>query len=177
MVGGIFFGVLTVLGGFGFLPHADGEPAARFSPEEQRIVSVLPIGFAANSCRTAGTPPAESVASLDCLNGSTQGRFSLFVGPDSMNRAFQHDLTKYGSGHPPPPCPGLDDSPANWHYAVTPDQTAGQIVCGIFEGTPAIEWTRNRQLLLLDVHSGADVNSLFQWWGRFGNATPVPFTR
>ncbi len=43
--------------------------------------------------------------------------------------------------------------------------------------TPDIEWTRNRQMLLLDVHGGADLDSSFQWWGRYGNATQLPFVR
>lgn len=116
--------MLAAFGGIGFLPHLGGQPVARFSPEDQRIVSVLPLGFAASSCRTADTPPADAVASLDCLNGPSQGRFSLFAEPDSMNRAFQNDLTKYGSGRVPP-CPSSEDSPADWHYTAIPDQVAG----------------------------------------------------
>lgn len=37
-------------------------------------------------------------------------------------------------------------------------------------GAPDIERTRDRQLFLLDVHGGADVNSSYQWPSRFGNA-------
>lgn len=176
LVESAFLGVLAVLGGFVFLPHLGAEPAGRFSSDEQRILSVLPFGFAASSCRTASSPPAESVASLDCINGPLQARFSLFADLDSMLQTFQSSLTKYGSGNAPP-CPGSANSPATWYYTVNSNQAAGQIVCGTFEGAPDIEWTRNRQLLLLDVHGGADLNSLFQWWGRFGNASQLPFVR
>lgn len=53
----------------------------------------------------------------------------------------------------------------------------GQNVCGTVAGAPDIEWTRDRQLLLLVVHGGADVESLYQWWSRFGNASQRLFAR
>lgn len=175
--GSTSLGVLAVLSGFAFPPHLGAVPTARFSLEEQQILRMLPFGFAANSCSTGGSPPAGSLASLDCVNGPLRGRFSVFADLDSMSRAFQSALTKFGSGNAPPPCPGLTNSPATWYYTVNSGQTAGQIVCGTFERVPNIGWTRNRQKLLLDVRGGADLDSLFQWWGRFGNASQLPFVR
>ena len=185
-VGKSALGVLTMLGGFGFMTYAGAEPAAasRFSPEEQQIVEKLPFGFTEASCETASNPPPSSVASLDCgqnagLNTPLGGHFALFADPDSLNRAFQNGLTNRGSDYVPSPCPGLEASPTAWHYTATPWETAGQIVCGTFKGVPDIEWTRDRELLLLDVHDGPDVNSLYQWWDRYGNEPrePIPFTR
>ncbi len=178
--------MLTVLGGFGFITYVGAQPAAAtpFSSEEQQILDELPFGFTGSSCETASSPPPGSVASLDCgqnagLNSPVGGHFTLFADPDSLNRAFQNGLTNRGSDYVPSPCPGLDASPATWHYTATPAEIAGQIFCGTFKGTPDIEWTRDRELLLLNVYDGPDLNSLFQWWDSHGNEPrePPPFTR
>lgn len=186
-VGRSVLGVLSVLGGVGLMTYAGAEPAAatRFTPDEQRIVEELPFGFSANSCATASGLPPGAVASLDCgqdagLDSPLGGRFTRFPDPDSMNRAFQNDLSGRGADYAPLPCPGLGESPATWHYTATPWETAGQIFCGTYKGAPDIEWTRNRQLLLLNVHDGPGLDRLFQWWDRYGNEPPVmppPFTR
>jgi len=179
-------GALTVVAGFGVLTHAGTEPAAatRFSPDEQRIIEELPYGFGGPSCETARNRPAGSLAGLKCgqnagLSSPVGGRFMLFADPDSLNRAFQDDLTGRGPDYEPAPCPGMGDSPSTWHYTATPWLVAGQIFCGTYQGAPDIEWTRDRELLLLNVHDGPDMNSLFQWWDRYGNEPrePIPFTR
>ena len=59
---------------------------------------------------------------------------------------------------------GSDNSPADCCYTAISDQTSGQIVCGTFGGAADIEWTRNRQLLVFDVHGGQDLDSLFHNW-------------
>lgn len=180
-------GALTVLAGPGFVSCVGAQPAsaAPFTPDEERIVADLPVGFSGSSCDTASSPAPGSVASLDCgqnagFDAPAGGRFTLFADPDSMNRAFQNDLTGRGPDFVTSPCPGWDASvPAPWHYTETPAETAGQIFCGTFKGAPDIEWTRDRELLLLNVHDGPDLNRLFQWWDRFGNEPhePIPFTR
>jgi len=179
--GRLALGMLTVLGGVSYV-GVQSAAAARFSPDEQRIVAELPFGFSERSCETAASAPPESVASLDCgqdagLSGPLGGHFTSFGDPDALNRAFQDDLTRRGPGYVPSPCPGLDASPATWHYDATPGTVAGHIVCGTFEGAPDIEWTRDRELLLLNVHDGRDLGDLYQWWDRYGNAVHETFTR
>jgi len=181
MTGCIALGMLTVLGGISYV-GAGPAGAARFSPDEQRIVAELPFGFSGRSCNTADSVPRESVASLDCgedagLSAPLEGQFTSFGDPDSMNRAFQEVLTSRGPDYVPSPCPGLAVSPATWHYDSAPGTVAGHIVCGTFKGAPDIEWTRDRELLLLHVHDGRDLGDLYQWWDRYGNAVHETFTR
>ncbi len=177
------FGVLTLLGGLSLTTHVGAAPAGAlpFSPEEQRIVDELPFGFTGNACKPASNAPPGSVASLDCdqnagLRAPTVGRFTRFADLDSMNSAFQNDLASRGADYAPVPCPGVDGSPGQWHYTASPGETAGQISCGTFKGAPDIEWTRDQELLLLNVHGGQDLNSLFGWWDGYANARPVPYT-
>ena len=179
---GSVLGMLTVVAGFGLMTYATAAPAAatRFSPDEQRILEELPDGFGADTCETARNLPAGSLAGLKCgqnagLSGPAGGRFVLFADPDALNRAFQDDLAGRGPDYQSVPCPGTSESPNPWHFTSTPWEVAGQMFCGTYKGAPDIEWTRDRELLLLNVHDGPDLNSLSEWWDRYGNEPREPF--
>jgi hypothetical protein len=174
---------LTALGAFTFVP-APRAAATDFSPQEQQIANELPVGFDPGSCTTAANPPGPSnaVASLDCRQNSApnapkNGRFTLFADPVAMGTDFQNAANP-GPQYAPTPCPGATGSPSAWNYTATPDQPEGDIVCGTFQGSPDIQWTRSSQLLILDVMGSSDLNSLYQWWARYGDPRsqqgPVP---
>jgi serine/threonine-protein kinase len=76
----------------------------------------------------------------------------------------------------PAPCPGVAASPTNWNYTESPDQVAGQLLCGSFQGAPNVEWTRTSQLLTLDVGGAPDIESLFRWWTGSANPGGAPIT-
>ncbi len=56
-----------------------------------------------------------------------------------------------------------------WYYSSDPGQVGGKVVCGIIEDRPNIVWTRDAQLLLATVNGGPDLDSLYQWWQRYGS--------
>ncbi|MGA7053163.1 MAG: hypothetical protein WBZ37_18225 [Mycobacterium sp.] len=186
----VFFGatrpvaVLTLLCGMAVVTGILGPRAAavEFSDDEQKIANLLPSGFAPSLCRTASDPipPLEAVASLQCTasagsGGPTTGRFTLWPDADTMNDQFQTQAV--GSAlWAPAPCPGVGASPGNWNYTESPNQVAGQMICGFFQGSPNIEWTRDSQLLTLDVAGGTDIDGLFRWWGGSGNPGGAPIT-
>ena len=155
--------------------HAPRAAANQFSDDEQKIAALLPAGFSPSFCKTASDPipPLDAVASLQCTGstagGPTTGRFTLWPDAGTMNDQFQTQTV----GSPlwtPTQCPGVGASPANWNYTESPDQVAGQMLCGSFQGAapPNIEWTRESQLLTLDVGGASDIETLFQWWGGSG---------
>jgi hypothetical protein len=155
--------------------------ANQFSDDEQKIASLLPAGFSPNLCKTASDPipPLDAVASLQCTGGAPggpiTGRFTLWPDAGTMNDEFQTQTV----GSPlwtPTQCPGVGASPANWNYTESPDQVAGQMLCGSFQGAPNIEWTRESQLLTLDVGGASDIETLFQWWGGSCNPGGAPIT-
>ncbi len=159
-------------------PHA---AAVEFSDDEQKIAALLPAGFPPSLCKTASDPipPLDAVASLQCTGGAaggpTTGRFTLWPDAGTMNDQFQTQTV----GSPlwtPTQCPGVGASPANWNYTESPDQVAGQMLCGSFQGAPNIEWTRESQLLTLDVGGASDIETLFRWWGGSGNPGGAPIT-
>jgi hypothetical protein len=178
-----FIAVFALLCGVAVLSwrHAPRAAAVEFSDAEQKIANLLPDGFTPSLCKTATDPipPLDAVASLQCTGsaagGPTTGRFTLWPDADTMNDQFQTQ-TVGGQLWVPSQCPGVGASPANWHYTETSDQVAGQLICGSFQGSPNIEWTRTSQLLTLDVGGAADIESLFQWWGGSANPGGAPVT-
>jgi hypothetical protein len=178
-----FLAVFALVSAIGVLigGHAPRAAANQFSDDEQKIANLLPAGFSASLCKTASDPipPLDAVASLQCTGsaagGPTTGRFTLWPDPGTMNDQFQTQTV----GSPlwtPTQCPGVGASPANWNYTESPDQIAGQMLCGSFQGVPNIEWTRESQLLTLDVGGASDMESLFQWWGGSANPGGAPVT-
>jgi len=175
---------VTLLGGVGVVTSMVTPRAAagQFSDDEQKIANLLPQGFAPSQCSTASNPPPplEAVASLQCTasagpGGLTTGRFTLWPDAESMNDQFQTQAL--GSAwFAPTPCPGVGATPGNWSYTETPDIVAGQLLCGSFQGAPNVEWTRNSQLLTLDVAGGTDIEKVFQWWAGSGNPGGGPVT-
>jgi hypothetical protein len=178
-----FLAVVALLSGIVALTSMNAPRAAanQFSDDEQKIANLLPTGFAPGLCKTASDPipPLDAVASLQCTGGAaggpTTGRFTLWPDAGTMNDQFQTQTV--GSAlWVPTQCPGVGASPANWNYTESPDQVAGQMLCGSFQGAPNIEWTRESQLLTLDVGGASDIASLFQWWGGSANPGGAPVT-
>lgn len=150
----------------GVATHA--APAGDFSPAEQRIVGLLPAGYAASACARAISPFPSAIASLDCSQtGSenpTYARFTLYNDLDALTGDFQSTADRMAIS----PCPGGNPSPGTWTYGSDPGQIAGKIVCGSIENRADIAWTRDAQLLLATINGGPDLNSLYQWWQDYG---------
>lgn len=156
-------------------PLAPGAGAVQFSDDEQKIVNLLPPGFAPSGCVTATNPPppSDAAASLQCTasagpNRPATGRFTLWRDVNTMSDDFQSQ-TGGSTWFTPSPCPGVGGSPGTWSYNTTPDQASGEVLCGSYLGAPNVEWTRNAQLLTLDVNGGPDIDGLFKWWSSSGN--------
>lgn len=156
-------------------PLAPRAGAVQFSDDEQKIVNLLPPGFAPSGCVTATNPPppSDAAASLQCTasagpNGPATGRFTLWRDVNTMSDDFQSQ-TGGSTWFTPSPCPGVGGSPGTWSYNNTPDQASGEVLCGSYQGAPNVEWTRNAQLLTLDVNGGPDIDGLFKWWSSSGN--------
>ncbi len=149
-------------------------PANAFSPAEQQIVGLLPPGYTAGACARAIDPFPSAVASLDCSENSTYdtptyARFTLYNDLDALTGDFQ--LT--AEGMVLSPCPGGSSSPApgTWTSSSNAKQISGKVVCGSIADRANIAWTRDAQLLLATVNGGPDLNTLYQWWRRFGSMT------
>jgi hypothetical protein len=144
-----------------------------FSPAEQQIVALLPPGFSGSACTRATDAFPNSLASLDCTSNittdtPTYARFTLYKDLEALIGDFQTTA----DGMMLSPCPGSTAaSPGTWTYGADANQVSGRIVCGTIADRANIAWTRDAQLLLATVNGGPSLNSLYQWFQRFGVQT------
>jgi len=148
--------------------------AVALSPAEQQIVKLLPPGYTAAACAPATDPFANAVASLDCTQNAgsdnpTYARFTLYKDLDAMTGDFE--LTAEGMVLSPCPSGNAGPGAGTWSYGSNASQISGKIVCGSVADRANIAWTRDDQLLLVTVNGGPDLNSLYQWWQRYGSLT------
>src|SRR6202042_1001603 len=86
---------------------------------------------------------------------------SLFPSLQALNDAFDKSVKANDESLA---CPGNTTAgPTPWNYTNTPEETAGQVACGKYNGTPDVSWSANDQLVLADVQS-ADLQTLHAWW-------------
>jgi serine/threonine kinase PknH len=129
-----------------------------------QLMSLLPKGFSSSNCAPPATAPKGSLATVDCdqnslPNGPTSGRFSLYPDNATLDAHFQ---TAAGEDQISP-CPGGVASPGPWHYRNASDQSAGQLVCGTYQGTSDVVWSQYDKGLLGNLQGG-DLDSLYEFW-------------
>ncbi|WP_156764022.1 hypothetical protein [Mycobacterium sp. 852002-50816_SCH5313054-b] len=148
--------------------------AKNFSPSEQQILGLLPPGYTAAACARATDPFPTAVASLDCSQSADSGtptyaRFTLYDDLDALTGDFQ--TTASGMLVSACPADNTFPLPGTWSYGSNPSQIGGKVVCGSVADRANIAWTRDAQLLLATVNGGPNLDSLYQWWQRYGILT------
>jgi serine/threonine kinase PknH len=106
------------------------------------------------------------LATVDCGKSTVAGgpnlaRYSLFPSLQALNTAFDNSIK---ADDEVLACPGNTSSgPTPWNYTNTPEETAGQVACGTYNGNADVSWSYNQELVLADVQS-SDLQSLHDWW-------------
>jgi hypothetical protein len=130
----------------------------------------LPASYDDGACTAAHPPATGALATIDCAQanvptGPMLARYSLFADQTTLDQHFQDAIAQNSELVR---CPGSDlDSPTAWFYNANPDDVAGQVACGVYEGNQDVTWTRDADLLLADAQS-ADLEDLHKWWNDFG---------
>ncbi|MEU0497716.1 serine/threonine-protein kinase [Mycobacterium sp. NPDC006124] len=133
---------------------------------DARLMALIPPSYPTSACEKAIPPAPGALATVDCRESSQPGgpaaaRYSLFPTKDLLSSQFESAI---GENEELLRCPGADaDSPISWHYQATPDEVAGSVACGTYQGNADIVWTQDDDLLLADVQS-ADMDALHDWW-------------
>ena len=97
--------------------------------------------------------------------GAKVARYSLFADQSTLDQHFSDAIAQNSELVM---CPGGDvDSPTEWYYNANPDDVAGQVACGTYDGNPDVTWTKNVDLLLADAQ-GPNLEDLHKWWNDFG---------
>jgi serine/threonine protein kinase len=144
------------------------------SSDQARLLSLLPPGYLAGVC-TPATPESGSIwvnviAMVSCgqntqPGGPSHATYGLFPTPDRLKKAFTNDIGNVSLVN----CPGEGTSPVSWHYDQTPNEMAGLIACGTYNGHPNVVWTNDEKLMLSDVTGDpATVEDLHTWWDANG---------
>ncbi|GBG38723.1 serine/threonine-protein kinase [Mycobacterium montefiorense] len=142
--------------------------------DQARLFSLLPQGYLAGTC-TPATPESGSiwtsaVALVTCgqntqPGGPSHATYGLFPTPNRLKKAFTDDIGNVSLVN----CPGEEASPVSWHYDQTPNEMAGLVACGHYNGHPIVIWTNEEKLMLSDVAGDpATVEDLHTWWDAYG---------
>ncbi len=137
---------------------------------DSKLFAVLPASYDDGACQAAHPPATGALATVDCTDtnvptGPTVARYSLFADQATLDEHFKEAIAQNSELVK---CPGIDlDSPTAWFYNANPDDLAGQVACGVYEGNQDITWTKDADLLLADAQ-GPNLEELHQWWNDFG---------
>ena len=137
---------------------------------EAQLFAVLPASYDDGACEAAHPPAPGALATIDCgaanvPTGPQIARYSLFADQGALDQHFSDAIAQNSELVK---CPGSDlDSPTAWFYNANPDDLAGQVACGVYEGNQDVTWTKNVDLVLADAQ-GPNLDELHQWWNDFG---------
>jgi serine/threonine-protein kinase len=144
------------------------EPTPTENPDsfQAKLMALIPSGYPTSVCEAASPPSPGALATIDCQKsvqpgGPEAARYSIFADKDQLILHFNESLKE---NEETLRCPGADsDSPIDWNYKATPDEVAGQVACGTYQGNADVMWTQYDELVLADVQS-TDMASLHDWW-------------
>jgi serine/threonine-protein kinase len=137
---------------------------------DSKLFAVLPASYDDGACQAAHPPATGALATVDCTDtnvptGPKVARYSLFADQATLDEHFKEAIAQNSQLVK---CPGSDlDSPTAWFYNANPDDLAGQVACGVYEGNQDVTWTNDADLLLADAQ-GPNLEELHNWWNDFG---------
>lgn len=148
-------------------------PAPGNGDAQSQLIGMLPPGFNSSNCSAANQGVADALATVDCTsnsqsNGPSSARFALFGDQATLDNKFQVFVSEDKMQE----CPGGMQSPGDWHYNNTPNEVAGHIACGTYQGTPDLTWTQNAELMLGNIQ-GNNINSLYNYWAHPGGSNQM----
>lgn len=148
---------------------AAGQSATAMSTAEAqaRLMKLLPTGYPQDTCRPT-TPMGGAVAEVTCgrnvgVDGPPSATYSLFPDVGALHLSFDNTVQTTTVVN----CPGRIQSPGAWHRTATPDKPSGMLLCGMRQGSPALAWTNDADLLIGSLrteHSTPTLEQLYSWW-------------
>ena len=141
-------------------------PPPSDDPNVTKLMGIIPSGYPTSVCEPTAPNAPGALAVIDCglsvqPDGPKAARYYLFETRDQLQSFFDKALGEYTEIQR---CPGAtSDSPIDWNYRGTPDEVAGQVACGLYDGTPDIQWSQYDELVMADVQSD-DMDALHNWW-------------
>lgn len=137
------------------------------SAAQARLLKLLPSGYPQDSC-TPTTPLGGAIAEVSCgrnvdVDGPPSATYALFPDAGTLHLSFDNTV----QATTVVTCPGRIQSPGAWHRTATPDKSAGMLLCGMRQGSPALVWTNDETLVVGSLHSERStptLEQLYTWW-------------
>ncbi|MEO6794447.1 MAG: serine/threonine-protein kinase [Mycobacterium sp.] len=134
---------------------------------QARLLKLLPTGYPQDTCRST-TPMGGAVAEVTCgrnvaVDGPPLATYSLFPDVGALHLSFDNTVQTTTVVN----CPGRIQSPGAWHRTATPDKPSGMLLCGMRQGSPALAWTNDADLMIGSLrteHSTPTLEQLYTWW-------------
>jgi len=134
---------------------------------QARLLKLLPSGYPQDTC-TSTTPLGGAIAEVTCgrnidVDGPPSATYSLFPDAGALRLSFDNTVQATTVVN----CPGRIQSPGAWHRTATPDKTSGMLLCGMRQGSPALAWTNDADLVMGSLHaehSTPSLEQLYSWW-------------
>jgi serine/threonine kinase PknH len=151
-------------------PRTTATPPPDSESFDAKLFAVLPASYDDGACTAAHPPATGALATVDCTQanvptGPMVARYSLFADQPTLDAHFKEAI---GQNSELVRCPGSElDSPTAWFYNANPDDLAGQVACGVYDGNQDVTWTKDADLMLADAQS-ANLEDLHKWWNDFG---------
>lgn len=151
-------------------PRTTATPPPDSESFDAKLFAVLPTSYDQGACEAAHPPATGALATVDCSQtnvptGPMIARYSLFADQAALDEHFKDAIAQNSELVK---CPGSDlDSPTAWFYNANPDDVAGQVACGVYDGNQDVTWTKDADLLLADAQS-SNLEDLHKWWNDFG---------
>jgi hypothetical protein len=135
----------------------------------QRLLTAVPSDIHYTPSEVSGL----AIASVNCTGeGLPQEEvtYTLFSDLATLNTDFDYSI----ADRPPSwdvtflPCPGMGQSPQEWHRRATPQQSEGKVVCRTIkvgeseELVHEVDWTVDSQLV--SAYTRGNFDFVFQWW-------------
>lgn len=145
------------------------QPTASMSATEAqaRLLKLLPSGYPQETCKSI-TPLGGALAEVTCgrntdVDGPPSATYSLFPDAGAMRLSFDNTVQSTTVVN----CPNRIQSPGAWHRTTTPDKATGMLLCGMRQGSPALAWSNDTNLVigsLRSEHSTPTLEQLYIWW-------------
>jgi serine/threonine kinase PknH len=134
-----------------------------------RLLSLLPPGYAAGTCTAQNQLMTGAVVAVKCgpntdASGPNVSAYGLYPDVATLNSSFTSLIGTFALQD----CPGGGKSPGKWWHTQNTSAVLGQVACGIFKGVePQIMWTDEQTLVVAVVGSktpGPTMDQLYTWW-------------
>lgn len=150
-------------------PQAESDAAGVTVPQsdaEARVLSLVPRGYAEDSCGPV-VPPEGALAQVSCTQNTDPGGPLTATYTLARDGALEELFDQVVNTSSVVNCPGNIQSPGPWRRNATPDQQAGMLVCGFQQNRPTVAWTTTANDLISEIHSGPqgpNMVQLYTWW-------------